>query len=309
MSRSAGPSPQSQPLIDHYRRSNAKASRVPPLTLEESRDLDEHWGDVTAEPGGVDYLEVSAGGVPAMWAVPHGSTADRVLLALHGGGFIGGSMYTHRKMFAHLAKAAGVRALIPHYRRTPEFRHPAPVDDTTAAYAWLLGRGVDAGRVALVGDSAGGGLTLTTMLRARERGLPSAAALLPLSAWVDMTFGGGSIVTNRATDVLFGGDTPMDLEGLARLFLGPDGDREDPLASPLFADLAGMPPMYVQVSGAEMLLDDSLRLVEAALAAGVDAVLDVVPDQQHTFQMSAGRAPQADAAIARLAGWVRPRLG
>jgi monoterpene epsilon-lactone hydrolase len=298
----------SNELSAHYRRSNAKAARIPPLTLEESRDVDEHWGDVTKEPGGVDYLEVDAGGVPAMWLVPHGSAPDRVLLALHGGGFIGGSMYTHRKMFAHLARAADVRALVPHYRRTPEFRHPAPVDDTTTAYAWLLDQGVAARHVGFVGDSAGGGLTLTTVLRARERGLPDPAALLPLSAWVDMTFGSESIRTNRATDVLFGGDTPMDLEALVRMFLGPDGDRKDPLASPLFADLTGMPPMYVQVSGAEMLLDDSVRLVEAARAAGVAVELDVVPGQQHTFQMSAGRDAVADAAIRRLAAWVRPHL-
>jgi acetyl esterase/lipase len=303
------PSAQSETLIAHYRASNANASRVPPLSLEESRELDEHWGDVTAEPGGVDYLEVDAGGVQAMWAAPHGGADDRVLLCLHGGGFVGGSMYTHRKMFGHLAKAVGARALIVHYRRTPEHRHPAPVDDATTAYAWLLELGVRPEHVALAGDSAGGGLTLTTMLRARARGLPLAAALLPISPWVDMAFTGGSLVANRPTDVLFGGDTPMDLERLVDMLLGAHGDRRDPLASPLYADLTGFPPMYVQVGGDEMLLDDARRLDEHARKAGVEVRLDVFPEQQHTFQMSAGRAPEADDAIRLMAEWVRPRIG
>jgi epsilon-lactone hydrolase len=303
------PSSQSDTLIAHYRNSNANASRVPPPSLEESRDLDEHWGDVTGEPGGVDYLEVDAGGVPAMWAVPHGGADDRVLLCLHGGGFVGGSMYTHRKLFGHLAKAVGARALIVHYRRTPEHRHPAPVDDSAAAYAWLLDRGVRPEHIAVAGDSAGGGLTLTTMLRARQRGLPLAAALLPISPWVDMAFTGGSLAANRATDVLFGGDTPMDLERLVHMFLGEHGDRRDPLASPLYADLAGFPPMYIQVGGAEMLLDDARLLEEHAGKAGVEVRVDVFPEQQHTFQMSAGRAPEADDAIRRMAQWVRPRIG
>lgn len=302
------PTKQSEPLWEYYREGNRLAALDPPLPLAESRDRDEHWGDLTAEPGGVDYLEVDAGGVPALWAAPKRAAGDRVLLCLHGGGYIGGSMYTHRKMFAHLAKAAGVRALIPHYRRTPEHRHPAPVDDTTAAYGWLLDQGIEAGHVAFAGDSAGGGLTLTTVLRARERGRPDPAALLPISPWTDLTLSGRSIVTNRATDLLFGGHTPMDVDGLVRLFLG-DGDRTDPLASPLYADLTGFPPMYVQVGGDEMLLDDATALAERARAAGVEVRLDVFDRQQHTFQMAAGRDPEADEAIRRMAAWLRPRLG
>ena len=303
------PSKEMQPLIDHYRRSNAVAAMVPPLPLEQARDVNEHWGDVTAEPGGVDYVEVDAGGVPAMWAAPHGADATRVLLCLHGGGFVGGSMYTHRKMFGHLAKTAGARALIVHYRRTPEHLHPAPVDDATAAYRWLLDQGIAAEHIAVTGDSAGGGLTITTMLRAREQGLPVAGALMPLSPWVDMELLGASMVSKRPTDVLFGGETPMNIDGLVQMWLGPDGDRTDPLANPLYADLTGFPPIYVQVGGDEMLLDDALRLDAHARKCGIDVQLDVFPSQQHTFQMSAGRAPEADDAVRRLAAWVRPRLG
>jgi acetyl esterase/lipase len=145
-------------LTEHYRQVNAAFAQNPPISLEESRDLNAHWGGATTEPGGVDYVEVDAGGVPAMWATPKSSVADRVLLCLHGGGFIGGSMYTHRKMFAHLAKAAGARALIVDYRLTPEHQHPAQIDDTFAAYGWLLDQGIQPGHIAVTGDSAGGGL-------------------------------------------------------------------------------------------------------------------------------------------------------
>jgi epsilon-lactone hydrolase len=287
-------------LIEHYRASNANSHRN--LPLDEARAVDEHWGDVTAEPGGVDYLEVAAGGVPALWAVPHGAPADGVLLCLHGGGFIGGSMYTHRKMFAHLAKQTGVRALVLHYRRTPEFRHPAPLEDSVAAYEWLRAQGHT--RIAITGDSAGGLLTITTALRLREKPV----AIMPFSAWTDMELRGGSITTNRATDVLFGGDRPMDLHALVRLYLGPDGDPADPEVSPVNADLSGLPPMYLQVSDAEMLLDDSTRLHERAVRHGVDSTLDIVAGQQHTFQMSAGHDKVADDAIRRMADWLRPRL-
>lgn len=300
-------SEQSEALNAFYRMSSAALRRDPPLPLDRFRDdIMEHWGDVTAEPRGVDYLETDAGGVPALWAIPKDAAEDRALLCLHGGGFISGSTYTHRKLFAHLAKAAGVRALSVEYRRTPEFQHPAPLDDAVAAYRWLLEAGFDAGHVALVGDSAGGGLTVTTTLRARELGLPPAAALLPLSPWFDFELAGDSLVSNQESDVLFG---RMDLAGLVSLFLGETGNRTDPLVNPLHADLAGLPPTYIQVGDAEMLLDDSRRFADLARDAGVDVTLDVFPEQQHTFQMSVGRAPEADDAVGRLASWVRPRLG
>jgi epsilon-lactone hydrolase len=292
-------------LEDHWRSSNAAAASG--LPLDESRVLDARWGDVTAEPGAVDYAEIDAGGVPALWATPHDAGAG-VLLCFHGGGFVGGSMWTHRKLFAHVAKAARARALIVDYRRTPEFQHPAPVDDCTAAYEWLLAQEVAPEHVAFAGDSAGGGLTLTTVLHGRQRGLPDPAALILVSPWTDMTFSGPSITTNASTDTLFGGETPMDLEGLVAMFLGPGGDRRDPLASPLFADLDGMPPMYVQAGGAEMLLDDARQIARRAKDAGVAVELDVVAGQQHSFQFDAGHGGEADAAITRLAEWVSPLL-
>ena len=131
-------SQQSNQLIALYQGFGATIAANPDMPLDELRALFEHLGDVTAEPGGVDYIETDAGGVPALWAVPKGCAQDRVLLCCHGGGYVAGSMYTHRKMFGHLAKAIGCRALIVHYRRAPENVHPGPVNDMAASYRWLL---------------------------------------------------------------------------------------------------------------------------------------------------------------------------
>lgn len=278
----------------------------PQMPLDEMRQMFEHWGDVTGEPGGVDYLETEAGGVPALWATPKDGADDRAVLCLHGGGYVTASMYTHRKMYGHLAKAIGCRALIPHYRRAPEHVHPAPVDDAANAYRWLLDQDLAPAHIALTGDSAGGALAVTTLLRARERGLPMPAATMPLSPWVDMEIAGESLAANRDRDVLVQREV---VEVMAQTFLGEGGDRRDPLANPLCADLKGLPPMYIQVGGDETLLDDARRLAARARAAGVDVRLDEFPEMQHVFHFAAGYAPEADDAIRKLALWVRPKLG
>jgi epsilon-lactone hydrolase len=267
---------------------------------------DESWGDLTAEPQGVDYLESEAGGLPAMWAVPKHASTDRVLMCIHGGGFVSGSIYTHRKMFGHLAKAAGTRALLVSYRLLPEGVFPAPEGDVTNAYRWLLDQGISAGRIAFAGDSVGGWLAVTVQLRARELGLPLPAAALLMSPCVDMETTGKSYETNRDSDPFFKRDV---VRGIIRGFLGDDTDTRDPRANPLYADLSGLGPLYVQAGGDETLADDARLLYEHAVKAGVDARLDIVPGMLHTFQMAAGRAPEADDAIRELAGWVRPRLG
>jgi acetyl esterase/lipase len=208
-------------------------------------------------------------------------------------------------LFAHLAKAVGARALLTDYRRTPAYSHPAPLEDTTAAYRWLLDQGVGAGHIAVAGDSSGGGLSVATMLRARQLGLPTAAAVMLISPWVDMTVSNPTYESNRETEEFFYKEV---VAALAGMFLG-DTDPRDPLASPLHADLSGLPPTYIQVGGDETMLGESLQLEENARKAGVDVRVDVFPGQLHTFQMAAGHAPESDDAIGRLAAWVRPRLG
>jgi acetyl esterase/lipase len=267
---------------------------------------DESWGDLTAEPRAVDYLETEIGGLPAMWAVPKGASTDRVLLCMHGGGFVGGSIYTHRKLFGHLAKATGARALLVSYHLLPEGAFPVPAEDVTNAYQWLLDQGISAARIAFAGDSVGGWLAVTVQLRARERGLPLPAAALLISPSVDMAVSGASYEANRDKDPFFKLEV---VRGLLGNFLGEGTDPRDPAVNPLFADLGGLSPLYVQAGGDEALVDDARMLDEHARKAGVDVRLDVFPGMLHTFQMAAGRVPEADEAIRELADWVRPRLG
>jgi monoterpene epsilon-lactone hydrolase len=203
----------------------------------------ESWGDLTAEPRAVDYLETEAGGLPAMWAVPKGASTDRVLMCMHGGGFMGGSIYTHRKMFGHLAKAAGVRALLVSYHLLPEGVFPVPADDVTNAYRWLLDQGISAERVAFAGDSVGGWLAVTVQLRAREQGLPLPAATLLMSPCVDMEVTGESYETNRDSDPFF---KPEVVRQIVGNFLGEGTDPRDPRVNPLYADLDGFGPVYIQ---------------------------------------------------------------
>ena len=267
---------------------------------------DESWGDLTAEPRGVDYLETEIGGLPAMWAVPKGVRADRVLMCVHGGGFVSGSVYTHRKLFGHLAKATGARALLVSYRLLPAGVFPAPADDVENAYQWLLDQGTDASGVAFAGDSVGAWLALTVQLRARERGLPLPAATMLISPCVDMTVSGQSYIANQDKNPFL---KPEVVRGLIRDFLGEGTDPRDPAANPLHADLGGLGPLCLQAGGDETLVDDARMLEEHARKAGVDVRLDVFPGMLHTFQMAAGRAPEADDAVRMMADWVRPRLG
>lgn len=285
-----------------YHSWGAAIAANPNITLDAWRNLIEAWPVLTSEPGGVDYIETDAGGVPAMWAIPKNAAQDRVILSIHGGGFVTGSMYTHRKLFGHIAKSIGARALILNFGRPPEHIHPGPVNDVITAYRWLLDQGIKPGRIAFSGDSAGGGLCITAQLRARQLGLPLPAGALLMSPWVDMEVTGESWNTNRSKDALF--QDEESVRRLAQMFLGSTGDPHDPLANPLYADLTGLAPIYIQVGGDEVLLDDSLRLSDRARKAGVDVTLDVFPGMQHTFQMAAGNATEADDAISRFARWV-----
>jgi epsilon-lactone hydrolase len=278
----------------------------PDLDPQQRVENGEHWADLTREPGGVDYSETDEPGRPAMWITPKTATPDRVILGLHGGGFVGGSLYTHRKLFGHLAKAVGARALLVHYRLNPEHHHPAPLHDALGAYRWLLEQGYAAQHIALSGDSSGGGVCVTAVLLAREQDLPLPAALLLMSPWVDMELTSDTLEENRDKDPYFHREL---VQGLVDLHLSDGHSPKDPLVNPLYADLAGFPPMFVQAGADETGLGDARRLAEHAKASGVDVRLDVFPEQQHTFQMAAGYAPEADDALARFASWARPRLG
>lgn len=249
----------------------------------------------------VESTEVD--GVPAEWVCAPGVDRDRVLLYLHGGGYVIGSIATHRGLIARLSQAANCRALALDYRLAPEHRYPAAVEDATKAYRWLLRQGVAPGKIAVAGDSAGGGLTMATLVALRDAGDPLPAAAAPLSPWVDLEGTGESMKTRVDVDPMV---EPGGLFGMAKIYLG-DADPRQPTASPLHADLTGLPPLLIQVGDLETLLDDSTRLAARAEAAGVDVTLEVWPEMVHVWQLFAPMLPEGREAIARIGAFVREK--
>ncbi len=298
-------SPQAEALKDMLRELAESFSGDQEITVEDQREAAEGMAELTGEPDGVTATPADAGGVPALWIEPDGAASDRVILYVHGGGYVVGSVQSHRRLVGHLARAVGCRALSVDYRLAPEHPHPAAVEDSTAAYRWLLAQGVEPAHMAISGDSAGGGLTVSTLVALRDAGTPLPAAGVPLSPWVDMEGTGESMTTRADVDLIVQAD---GLKIMADHFLA-GHDARDPLAAPLYADLSGLPPLYIQVGDEETLLDDSLRLARNAEAAGVEVRVDVFPEMQHVFQMAAGNMPEADDAVARVGDWLRPRLG
>jgi epsilon-lactone hydrolase len=255
------------------------------------------WDSLSAEPDGVEQEDVR---FPAgLWLRPRAAMAGGVVLAIHGGGFVGGSVATHRRMFGHLARAAGVATLAVEYGLVPEHVYPSQPDTVIAAYEWLLNRGT---RVAVAGDSCGATLALALALRARDEGLPSPVSLLLMSAWTDLDATGASY--DSGSDPFF---TREVVRGLGAGYLA-GADPHDPLAAPLYADLRGLPPTYLQAGAEESLLDDSRRLADLLRDAGVDVQLHEFADQLHTFQMGAGRTKVADDAITRAGSWLRSTM-
>ena len=215
------------------------------------------------------------------------------------------SAETHRKMVGHIATAIGCRALNVDYRLAPEHPHPAAVNDAVTAYQWLLKQDIKPQHIAIAGDSAGGGLCLATALKLRDLGVALPAALAPISPWTDMEATGDSVKTRADVDMIV---SPLGISQLALAFLGGASAR-DPYASPLHADLKGLPPTYIQVGDEEVLLDDSTRFAAKAKQAGVDMTLEIFPEMQHVFQIAAGSLPEADQAISKLGQWLKGKLG
>jgi acetyl esterase/lipase len=273
--------------------------------LPAMRNMFDDWHRPTVEPTEVTYEELDVAGIPALFANPVHAADDRAILYFHGGGFAVGSRHSHRKLAAHLAKAAGVRALVIDFRRAPENPYPAQLEDALIAYRWLLENGFAANHVATAGDSAGGNLAISTALKLAALGAPPPAATVALSPWLDMELTGETLATKCEVDVLV---TRPLLEGMREMFLGTRGSPTDPLANPLLADLSGLPPLFISVGGDETLLADSTRLAELARKAEVDVVLDVVPEQQHVFVCLAGRAPEADGAVARIGAFLASKM-
>ena len=253
-------------------------------------------------PRDVRVDRVVANGVPAVWMIPPGAS-ERVLLYLHGGGFVMCSPWTHGPAAVAIARAAGVRALLPAYRLAPEHPFPAALDDCMSVYRWLLAEGVEAEKIVIGGDSAGGNLTLATLLSLRDAGLPMPAGAICLSPATDMTASGESFRTHAKDEVLL---TVPFCQAVGPMYYG-QTPPEAPLVSPLFADLRGLPAILVHVGTRELLLDDSVRFAERARAAGVEVTLKIWEGLWHAFQLFIV-FPEARQAIVELGAFVRTRL-
>jgi monoterpene epsilon-lactone hydrolase len=248
---------------------------------------------------------VSAGGVDGEWISPANAPPDKAVLYFHGGGFRIGSVASHRELIAQIADASGARVLAINYRLAPEHRFPAALDDAEAAYGWMRDQGVIPGSIIFVGDSAGGNLVLATMLSLRERGLPLPVAGVLMSPWTDLAATGASYVNRAEADPIH--QRPMIL-ALAKNYLGEQGDPRDPLVSPLYADLRGIPPLLIQVGDRETVFDDSTMFAERARAADVDIELQVWDGMIHVFQMFGAQLPEAHQAIAGIAKFINRHL-
>ena len=278
----------------------------PQLDLATIRDIVETVHIAAKEPEGVTYEEVDAGGVEALWCVPTDSEPRTVLLHTHMGGSVLTSMHSDRKPAAHIAKAAGIRSLVINYRRSPEHKFPAQIEDVEKAYDWLLDQGYRPENIASVGHSIGGNLAVSLAVRLRDKGAALPGAILSISPWCDITLSTGSIDTNADVDMVL-------TRGLLELFRscwldGTGVHWTDPRVNLLEADLRGLPPIAVFYGTDELLADEAVQLALRAKAAGNDQYLRSVPRGQHSFIMGAGRVPEVDDAIAEMGKWLRRKL-
>jgi monoterpene epsilon-lactone hydrolase len=298
------PSPESLAVRARLAQMKAAARAGPSPSLAEQRRALEAMAANLALPADVRVTRTAVGGVPAEWVVAAAARPDRTFLYFHGGAYYMGSAASHRELAARLSRAAAARVLLAEYRLAPEHRFPGAVHDAVAAYRGLLAQGTDPSRLLVGGDSAGGGLTVAMLVVLRDAGDPLPQAAVLLSPWTDLACTGPSLKTRAAADPW------LDPEGIRRapaLYLGATDPRH-PLASPLYADLRGLPPLLVHVGRDECLLDDSTRLAERARAAGVDVSLVVWDDMWHVFHSFAAEVPEARRAIEEIGAFAARML-
>ena len=280
------------------------AKHPAPADVAEKRKQYDRAERVFKTPDDVRVEPLEGAGVPGEWLVPAGARTDAAVLYLHGGGYVIGSTRSHRHVAAAIASAAGIAAMLPDYRLAPEHPYPAAVDDAVASYVWLLRRGIAPGRIVIAGDSAGGGLTVATLIAIRQRGRPMPAAGVCISPWVDLTCSAASYTTRAAADPMVTRDGVAEM---ARLYLA-GADAKTPLASPLHGDLKGLPPLLIQVGDDEVLLDDSTQLAAQAKVAGVTAEVEVWPEMIHVWHWFLPMLDEAQRAVTRIGDFVKIHL-
>ena len=294
------PSPQHEMIV-------TMLTSAPPIvraTVEETRAGFEQMTQMFPLAADVTHERVNAGGVPSEWVRVPESRTDRVILYLHGGGYVIGSLNTHRELASRIARATQARALVIDYRLAPEHPFPAAVEDATAAYRWLLSTGVSPAKIALAGDSAGGGLVLATLLALRDSRQPLPAAGICMSPWVDLEGIGASAQPGGANDPL------LQIAGLREMGKHyASANLRHPHAAPLYASFRGLPPLLIQVGTRELLLDDSTRVAAKAKADGVDVTLETWDGLIHVWQLFGPGVPESVQAVERIGEFTRKYTG
>ncbi len=272
---------------------------------EQRRAMDEAIAILPmAEDVSTESLKIGA--MEAEWIVPKEIENDAVILYLHGGGYCIGSITSHRSLVSFIAKSAKAKALSIGYRLAPENPFPAAVEDAVAAYRWLLTEGNSARHIVIAGDSAGGGLTLATLLDLKQKGEQLPAAGVCLSPWVDLEAIGDSITSKADIDPMVTKDGLLEM---TQAYLG-NTDPKTPLAAPLYGDFEGLPPLLIQVGEAEILLDDANRVTERAKQVGVEVVLENWADMVHVWQFFAAMGvPESKEAIDAIGSFIQKYAG
>lgn len=271
-------------------------------TVGERRALFESYA--APAPDGVVAEVVDAAGVPGELLLSDSGRSANTILYFHGGGYEAGSPGTVRALAGALVKSTGISCLSVDYRLAPEHPCPAAVDDAVASYRWLLAQGATPESIVVAGDSAGGGLAVATLLALQTSDLPLPAGAVLLSPWVDLTLAGASFRENVAADFIL---VPEMLRRAADAYAG-QRPKNDPLVSPLFGEMEGLPPLLIVVGDADLLVDDSVRLAKRAQDAGVAATLDVWADMPHVFVSFGDLLPEAAQAIEQIGAWIRSQV-
>jgi epsilon-lactone hydrolase len=255
-------------------------------------------------PRGTETIAIDAGGVPAERVTTAASRHDRHILYLHGGGYVAGWAGLCRDLTWRLATLCRACVLGVNYRLAPEHPFPAALDDAIAAYRWLLAQGADPKHIALVGDSAGGGLVFATMLRLRDDGVELPAAAVVVSPWTDLALTGQSWHLNALIDPLI----PVELAPRVVDLCLAGANPRNPYASPLYGDLTGLPPTLILAGSDEVLRDDAVRMADRMCSAGCHVEIEIWPQMWHVWYMCTRAMPEAKAAIARIAAFVKDKL-
>ncbi len=280
------------------------ASRPRPTEIAERRaGMDQNATTFPLDPS-IKVEPVTANGVKAEWTTSPGADPKRVLLYVHGGGYVFGSILSHRHLVAEIGAQAGCRTLALDYRLAPEHPFPAPVEDTLAAYRFLLDQGVEPRHIAIAGDSAGGGLVVAALVAIRDAGLNQPACGWAISPWADMEALHETYDTLAAVDPMVGRATITEI---ARTYLA-GADPRSPLAAPIYADLRGIAPLLIQVGAAETLLGDSLTLAGKAGAANVPVRLEIWPEMVHVWHLFHRMLGAGRRAVAEGSGYIKAAM-